>query len=272
MRIFGPKLPVDRDEFEWLLASFKWLLESFEGLERHRATPLFTPTLDYFPASRLTGHARVEELFAQVKGHADMADWPSALIQGETARPTQVATYHHLVAEEGSPAPLGTFSLDAHDDAVVATISYNPDNLDDPATLVATLAHELAHYLVATAPAAPPGGWDLHEHVTDLAAVFLGFGIFMANNAKSFSGHTSFEGSGWASSLRGYLSEAALVTAIAISERLADRDPMAAARWLKPHLAADLKNATGYLARRHPDLAGDVMAIDLSDYAAEEEV
>lgn len=42
------------------------------------------------------------------------------------------------------------------------------------------------------------------------------------------------------SGAQGYLSERALMSALAISETLAGRDAMGAARYLKPHLAADL--------------------------------
>ena len=59
------------------------------------------------------------------------------------------------------------------------------------------------------------------------------------------------------------------MTGLALTERLAGRDPMVAARWLKPHLAADLKKAAAYLAKRHPDIETDVMAVDLADYGLE---
>lgn len=264
---FGPRLPIDADELEWQFACFKWLLTSFEGLERHRTTPLVTPTVAYFPNSSLKGHARAAELFEQVKAHADMADWPCDLIAGEATRETRVATYHHVAREAGHAAPLGTFSVAGAGEHTAVTITYNPDHVAHPPTLIATFAHELAHYLMATAPEAPPGGEAVEEHATDLTAVFLGFGIFLANNAKQFSAYTDHTGSGWASSMQGYLSESALVTALAIAERLAGRDPLRATDWLKPHLASDLKRTDDYLGKRHTDLAGQIMAIDLSDYA-----
>ncbi|MDH4318404.1 MAG: hypothetical protein OEV64_08445 [Desulfobulbaceae bacterium] len=44
--------------------------------------------------------------------------------------------------------------------------------------MIATFAHELSHYLIATAPEPPPGGWESWKFATDIGATFLGFGIF----------------------------------------------------------------------------------------------
>ena len=65
-------------------------------------------------------------------------------------------------------------------------ITYNPSLTDDIDAMIATFAHELGHYLMSTAKTAPPGGWELHELHTDLTAVYLGFGLFLANSARSF--------------------------------------------------------------------------------------
>ena len=47
----------------------------------------------------------------------------------------------------------------------------------------ATFAHELARYLVETFEEPAPGGDALLEPAVDIAAVFMGFGLFMANSA-----------------------------------------------------------------------------------------
>jgi hypothetical protein len=71
---------------------------------------------------------------------------------------------------------------------------------------------------------------------------------------------------GWSSRSQGYLSEGALVTALAAVERLAGRDPMGPAQWLKPYLRTDLKNAAKGLANRYPDMHAAVAAVDLGAY------
>jgi len=268
MGLFGPKLPIDRDEFDWQLACFKWTIEEFEDLERHRTTPLITPTVDFFPDSRSTGHARAAELFDQVRMHVGLDQIHFRLEAGAANRPHRVQSGLGLVHDDN--APLGTYRVEDRGGGVYEpVISYNPSLLDSPAGLVGTFAHEFAHYIVDGARRLPPGGRDLHEHATDLTAVFIGFGVFLADGAKNFQAHQSFDEMGWSSSRSGYLSEAALVTGLAISERLAGRDPLVARQWLKPHLASDLKRATAYLAKRHPDIVADIAAIDLTDYGIE---
>ncbi|AHE55877.1 hypothetical protein [Sphingomonas sanxanigenens] len=265
--LFGPKRPIDGDAFEWMLATIKWLLRTYDGVAGLHETRLVLPTTDFFPTSAATGHALAEEIFDRVRSAAGMLEWRCRLMPGDPSRPMQVARGFALKHE--SFAPAGTFIRADDRDGMLAIIRYNPNQLATPPTLVATFAHELAHYLLSAARDYPPGGRDLKELATDLTAVFLGFGIFMANGAKSFRAFQSFDESGWESSRQGYLSEAALVTALAIVERLSGRSPRDAAPWLKPHLASDLAKADAYLSRRHPDLARDIEAIDLDAYRAE---
>lgn len=265
MGIFRTRPPVHDDEFEWLLAGFKWMLEEFEGIERHRETPLILPTTDFFPDSSLTGHARALELFEQVRSLAALDHQEFRLEAGASSKPLKVATGVGLVHHDDQ-TPLGTYRVVEDDGAYIPVIAYNPSMLDNPSGLVATFAHELSHYVMDGARREPPGGRDMHELMTDLTAVFLGFGIFLANNAKSFQGYQSFDEMGWSASRSGYLSEAALITSLAVAERLAGRDPNTASRWLKRHLATDLKKADRYLAKRHADIEASVMAIPLGDY------
>jgi hypothetical protein len=273
MGLFGPKRPLSAEEWEWQLAGFRWLLEEFEGLEKHRAGQLATPDGACFPDSRLTGDARAAELLHQIMGVADIADWPVRLVMDDGEPELRAVSQMHAITPETGWA-MGTFQI-VEDGAGgwLAEIVASRQQLRDEAALVATLAHEVAHYLLSSSERPVPGGEDCHELLTDLAAVFLGFGIFLGNNART-SRHTQGElgtqyGGWFVAGSQGYLSERALMTALAISETLAGRDPMAAAPWLKPHLASDLRDAARYIARR--DIEADVMAVDMEAYGAARE-
>jgi hypothetical protein len=139
--------------------------------------------------------------------------------------------------------PLGTFS--ASDGEV--TITYDPDALNTPAVLVATLIHELAHYLLASVSDPAPGGEELHEYLTDLMTVFLGFGLFGANRAFEFSQHGDSFGQGWRYSRCGYLRERDWVFALSVFLALRDEKVEAVRALLKPHLYRDLRKAAWYL-------------------------
>ncbi|HEY0414341.1 MAG TPA: hypothetical protein VGD66_14495 [Allosphingosinicella sp.] len=260
--LFGPRLPIDADELEWQLATFKWLGIEFGRLGE---APLVLPTPRWFPPSARSGHGRIEDLFFAVKAAAGLADWPCELREGVGERPAQVGTAL-LLRHEGAAPPCGTFRVEGEDGAPKVVITYNPSLAGNTTAMIATFAHELGHYLMSTARTAPPGGWELHELHTDLAAVYLGFGIFLADSARSFSQFQSAGEMGWSSRAQGYLSEGALVTAIGIFQRLAGRDPLDAAPFLKDYLRDDLRRAAKALARLHPDLPRSVDAIDLREF------
>jgi hypothetical protein len=256
--LFKPRLPIDEDELEWQLATFNWLMAEFGDVAE---TPLVLPTPQWFPPSQRQGHGRVEDLFGHVRRAARMEEWPCDLQAGRSERPIQVGNAL-LLRHEGAPAPCGTFRVAAKDGATRVVITYNPDLAADPTAMIATFAHELGHYLMSTAGSDPPGGWELHELHTDIAAVYLGFGIFLANSARSFSQFQTAGEMGWSSRTQGYLSEGALVTATAIFQRLAGRDPLEPAVWLKDYLEKDLRRAAKALERRWPDMRAAVDAAD----------
>jgi hypothetical protein len=63
--------------------------------------------------------------------------------------------------------------------------------LDRPADLVGTMAHELAHQRLLGERRSDPGAFD-NELLTDLTAVYHGFGAFLANNPKKSTGKLSY--------------------------------------------------------------------------------
>lgn len=263
---FGPKPLIEEDEFEWQLATLKWLMERFGGSDFISDTASFVPDESLFPVSSPTRSGRASEYFDLVRRMAGMENWPCRLEAGDEDVPQQIAPGIAMVRE--TPAqPLGTFSVETAGDNAQCVIRYHPALVDDPAALIATFAHELSHYLIHDRAEPPPGGWELDELATDLTAVYLGFGIFMANNAKHFEGFSSFDQMGWQSRRTGYLSEAALVTALAVRERLGGRDPLqSAGPHLKSYLQADLKKADAWLRKYCPDVDVAIAKVDLGDF------
>ncbi len=260
---FGPKLPIDRDELDFQLATFKWLIVQFGPVGDR---PLVLPNPDFFPLTLKGIEPAISELFEAVRRHAGMADWPCRLDPGDADRAFDLGNNHFIKHGKGS-APCGTFRIEEGLAGRAGVVTYNPGMARDRAGLAATFAHEFGHYLMATAAADPPGGWGLHELHTDLAAVYMGFGVLLANNAKSFEHFMTESSAGWRSSVQGYLSEQALVTATCIFQRLAGREPGEAAIWLKPYLKGVLKQADCALQKQAPDVATAVAAIDLGEFA-----
>ena len=93
--------------------------------------------------------------------------------------------------------------------------------------------------LVETFEEPPPGGAPLHEPAIDLATVFMGFGVFMANS--------TFEAA------RYDLNEGEFVHALAMFCLLRKLEPETMARHLNPHLRKYLRLAARDLAQHEQD-------------------
>jgi hypothetical protein len=264
LSLFGPKLPIDGEELEFQLATFKWLIGEFGNLSE---AALILPTPEYFPSAKSRRRVPARLLFSDVQRAAQLDHWPCELREGDSGRASDAGNAH-LIRHEGSHAPCGTFSVEQGKHGYYGVITYDPELENDQQALVATFAHELGHFLMSTAKGTPPGGWELQELHTDLAAVYLGFGIFMANSAWTFSQYQSGTVQGWSSRTQGYLSEVALVTALAIFQRLAGRDPSEAAPYIEDYLRKALRKADAWLAKHHPDLPAAVGAVDLEPYGS----
>lgn len=126
-------------------------------------------------------------------------------------------------------------------------ITYSPNLLANPTALVATMAHELCHYLMANVAAEPPCGWAAHEPLTDLAAVHEGFGVFLCNSAFHFSQWTSATHQGWQSGRQGYLDEAELGFALGVFCIRRGIDPELAMGHLKPNPGEVFWDSLGYI-------------------------
>jgi hypothetical protein len=241
---FRSRSVLDRDEEEWQLETWLWLVERLGGTRALRNVPLVMPTPRFFPPTDLEGHARAEHIFAAVKRHAGMSEWHCRLVAQPERPQARVGEWWVLKPEK--PMPLGTFGTDGNE----VVITYDPQMLRDPMALIATFAHELAHYLLAGLSELPPGGKDLVELATDVTSVFLGFGIFGANSAFTFHQHHDFMTQGWSSSRQGYLGEAAWAFGLAVFMALREESLDLVRPHVKRSVWKQARRSGRYLTRR----------------------
>lgn len=208
---FKSKPLLSEEDAYFQIECYKWLLRHFGGDAFYQDTLLVRPTTDFFPTKVDSEQAAAEATFESVKKYAGLTTWPCRLLAQETDPNLLVAPTIQI--QQVAQSPLGTFSADEHNEVI---ITYNPKIVSNPTQMVATFAHELAHYLTATAPEPPPGGWENWEFATDIATVFLGFGIFVANAAFHFQQYTTVDSQGWQVSGGGYLSATEYSYALAI--------------------------------------------------------
>ena len=216
----------------------------------------------FFTIDGEQGDLLAQRIFLQVKRHCRMEDWPVDLVADDNP-----------LAQDGMPAvdmiaprkhALGTFGVAGNR----VQISYVPTLLRRPEQLIAVFAHELAHYLLATAAEWPVCADDEKECLTDLAAVFMGFGVFLANARFSRETYTDGVWHGWRIGHAGYLPEADLIFALALFLRTKGLEADAACGSLKPHLASLLRRAMRQMPVDHADVRMLREAITAADAAA----
>jgi hypothetical protein len=248
MWLFRRKPIVDPDTAAWHFENFRWLLEEF-GSCRFTRMQLVLPKPGYFQAEGKRDHSFALRIFDQVKAYCGMSEWEVALVVDENPLAVRSEISRAMVAAQKHA--LGTFGVAGNR----IQISYVPDLLQRPEQLIATFAHELAHYLLATARSQPPCADDEMEFLTDFTAVYLGFGVFLANARFNFEGLTH----GWRMGRSGYLPEADLIFALMLFIEAKRIDPNLALSCLKPHLAAMLRRA---LRGRTPLINLDLRGLD----------
>ncbi len=120
-------------------------MRTLGGMAHLKRTPLVLANKDFFPPTDSDGAERGRHVFDEVRRWMGIGDWVCALESYE--RPQTNAELGGLAMTTGRSAPDGTFRLASGQ----AVVSYALDLVDQPRVLIATLAHELSHYMVAHA-------------------------------------------------------------------------------------------------------------------------
>ena len=217
---FSSKPLLSEKDEAFQIETFRWLLTYFGGEDFYNTIQLVLPTEAYFPLTVNSPEEAAKSTFKQVKHYAGLEEWPCILKKQKSDPNIEVGEI--LLVQGTEHTPHGTFSINKKNKII---ITYNPELTSNPTQMVATFAHELAHYLTSTASEPPPGGWENWEFATDIAATFLGFGIFQANSAFNFQQFSSGGTQGWQASRSGYLSEAEHSYALSIFLLLKEISP-----------------------------------------------
>ena len=248
---FKSKPLLSEEDELFQVETYRWLLTHFGGSHFYDGTQLILPTEEFFPLLVNSQEEAAQSTFVQVQKYSGLENWPCILeIQEEDPN---LVVGETLIVQNVEQNPHGTFSVNENNEAV---ITYNPKLVSKPTQMVATFAHELAHYLTGTSPEPPPGGWENWEFATDITATFLGFGIFQANSVFNFQQFSEVGGYGWSATGGGYLSESEHSFSLAIFLLLKGISPDIA----YPHCDANIK---AYLKKALKELEGKAYISEL---------
>ena len=168
---------LDETYANWMLDVYAWALRNFDPVMFRDETLLVTPSNQHFPGKASSPEEMANLIFDRVVAYAGMGHWPLRLLPPGSCVLEPATEVHATTGERGaravatdtSPPPL--------------TLSYEPSYLNNPEAMIAVYAHTLAHYLGTSAREPAPGGAENWPHVTEILAVFLGFGLMFANTA-----------------------------------------------------------------------------------------
>ncbi|MES0883154.1 hypothetical protein [Roseibium sp. SCP14] len=231
---------VDEEQAGWIVEQSAWL-DKHIGFPNN-PVPLITPTEHFFSLPPATGHERALHIFNEVKQLMGLQAWPCDLeAQDEDIDPR---VNDMMIVQNAPQAPLGTFGVGAPEQQRII-ITYSPNSLENPHSLIATFAHELSHYLLACCDQPRLYDEDQEEPLTDLLAIKCGFGLFLANSSFTFSQYSDGIAQGWRTSAQGYLTEREILFALMLFMRQNGHELDAAKPFLKAHLYGVLKKAWG---------------------------
>ncbi len=184
-RLFPPTCPCDPAAKAWVEDRLRWLCGQFDE-HVFNGRPLVLPTHAFFPEPHDGSRRAARALLGRVCAYMGV----------DRDRVTLEFVSHAgrlwLVNEAGQylPHAAGTYQeTERH-----FLVRIDTSGLDDPMTLVGTMAHELAHARLLGEGRATSDQYD-NELLTDLTVVFLGLGVFLANVPRTWdSQYTKWPG------------------------------------------------------------------------------
>ena len=245
MGLFSSKL-VDRDVAEWQFEYFGWLIRNFSSGSGLPNSELWLPIAEHFPSWEEADIRRpflAEHIFYIVKAQCGFDQGTIFdLVRAKTAKDTLLGGAA-TVQVSGNTA-CGTYQYEPKKHGQpIETITYDSGMEPNATQLVATFAHELSHALHNRSVEPLNIDPELYELFTDLTAIYLGYGVFIANSRFGFSRVFESNTEGWQAQGAGYLPEADMIFATAIFMRVKDIPQEVASEHLKPRLQKMLNKA-----------------------------
>jgi hypothetical protein len=248
MALFAPSCPVEDRERTWIEDSIEWFGSQFG--DGPLSAPVILPTSEFFPPPYSGSEKDVRAAVGKVAGymgvHAEVSvkfsdDFDHARDLGQMI-PGAVTQYSGAA---------GVFTTGEGGRPVV---TIDTSNTDQPARLLAVIAHELGHVRLLGEGRIQADRND-QEPLTDLLTVYRGMGIFTANAAFDFSrlpGYGTYRRvGGWRAQRLGYMTEQMCGYGLACYAALRGEPSPSWAKYLDTNPRVYLKHGMRYL--RHSD-------------------
>jgi hypothetical protein len=196
---FRPTCPCDPAAKRWVEDRLQWLAREF-GLHILLERPVILPTPEFFPDPWDGSPKAARRMFRRVCGYMGVHPGDVELELFDDKTPS---TMRHLDPTAGfaagtwsgadSTGPSGSSPATEWEPLGRGTrgvVRLERGGLDRPADLIGVIAHELAHQRLLGERRVRDDIFD-NELLTDLTAVYHGFGVFLANNPRKSTGTQS---------------------------------------------------------------------------------
>jgi hypothetical protein len=246
---FPAKLPVSEPERLWVDEGFR-RLQKMLGHRRMMDAEMVLPAAKFFPdhydktpvaaeklCQRVCGYMRVDIRGIELEVFADETEELREMLPHWSGNSSGCAGLY--MRDRGEEE-------DRNEKRMVVAI--RSTQLQDPLSLVATVAHELGHVILLGGGLMNPSTPD-HEPMTDLLTVFLGLGIFTANSAGRFTQFQDNQRQGWSMQRLGYLPEQVFGYALARFGRERGEEKPSWAKYLSTNVGAYYKRSSAWLAK-----------------------
>jgi tetratricopeptide (TPR) repeat protein len=178
-KAYQPTLtPEDKD---WVEKNIIWFIEVF-GLDRLKEQPFIAPTIENFPYSDPKDTEQFQKLFEQLCEYWDLNPNEITVKFFDDFKSKQWTEWIRPRSKFNEPG--GLYSQIYTTDEKRFSIQLAKSNLDHPQLLIAVIAHELAHVKLLGGNYINRNDADM-EPLTDLANIFFGFGVFVANSVQT---------------------------------------------------------------------------------------
>jgi len=167
--------PQDKD---WIEDNIAWFIEVF-GLDK-ASQPFIPPTVDNFPYDDLKNPEQFQRLFEQVCKYWDLDPNEIVVKFFDDITSKQWTTW---VSNGKTSDPIGLYYKSYSPEEKPFTIELALSNFADHQLLIAVMAHELAHVKLLGGKYVDSNHADI-EPLTDLAIIYFGFGILIANSVQ----------------------------------------------------------------------------------------
>jgi tetratricopeptide (TPR) repeat protein len=171
---------VTSEDKEWIENRIIWFIEAF-GLDKLKEQPFILPTKKNFPYNNLSNSDQFQKLFEQICNYCEVNPNEISVKFFDDYGSKQWTTWIPL-GEFNEPA--GVYNQIYPTDEKRFNIELAKSNLNNPQLLVSVIAHELAHVKLLGENYINYHDEDM-EPLTDLACIFFGFGVFVANSVQT---------------------------------------------------------------------------------------